>query len=131
MMKRVFGCVLLMLAACTPQEAVKTATARQVQLHTFTLTYLPGDMPVETPLLLKLDSGKEAVIAVKGVVRGKTMYMGEIPLQFVRVQQQWQAELILGACTEPKMQWQLDLEVTYQNGNKTMLKDVFNSRWPD
>ncbi len=131
MMKSVFGCVLLMLVGCTPQENVKTAVARQVQLKTFNLTYLPGDMPVETPLLLKLDTGKEAVLAVKGVIRGKTMYMGEIPLRFQLKQQQWQAELMLGACTEPRMLWQLDLEVTYQNGETTKLQDVFYSRWPD
>lgn len=130
-MKSVFGCVLLMLAACTPQEAAKTATARQVQLKTFNLSYLPADMPVETPLLLKLDTGKEAVLAVTGIIRGKTMYMGEIPLRFELKQQQWQAELVLGACTEPDMQWQLDLEVTYHNGEKLTLQDVFYSHWPD
>ena len=131
MMKIVFGCVLLMLAACTPQEAAKTAMTRQVQLNAFTLTYLPADMPVETPLLLKLDVGKEAVVAVTGKIRGKTMYMGEIPLRFEFRQQQWQAELMLGACTEPNMQWQLELEVTYHNGEKITLQDVFDSRWPD
>ncbi|WP_296294539.1 hypothetical protein [Rheinheimera sp.] len=131
MMKSVFGCVLLMLAACSPQEAAKTTTTRQVQLKTFTLSYLPGDMPVETPLLLKLDTGKEAVSKVTGIIRGKTMYMGEIPLRFERKQQQWQAELMLGACTEPRMQWQLELEVTYQNGDKITLQDSFYSRWPD
>lgn len=131
MIKRVFGFVLLMLAACTPGEVAKTATARQVQLSAFTLSYLPADMPVETPLLLKLDSGKEAVLAVTGKIRGKTMYMGEIPLRFEFRQQQWQAELMLGACTEPKMQWQLELEITYQNGEKITLQDVFDSRWPD
>ena len=131
MIKNLFGCVLLMLAACTPQKAAEVAAERQVQLNPFKLTYLPGDMPVETPLLLKLDSGKETVLAVKGVIRGKTMYMGEIPLQFVHTQQQWQAELMLGACTEPKMQWQLDLEVTYHNGDKITLQDVFYSRRPD
>lgn len=131
MMKIVFGCVLLMLAACTPQEAAKTATTRQVQLNAFTLSYLPADMPVETPLLLKLDVGKEAVLAVTGKIRGKTMYMGEIPLRFEFRQQQWQAELMLGACTEPNMQWQIELEVTYHNGEKITLQDVFDSRWPD
>jgi hypothetical protein len=120
-----------MLAACTPQEAAKTATTRQVQLNAFTLSYLPADMPVETPLLLKLDVGKEAVLAVTGKIRGKTMYMGEIPLRFEFRQQQWQAELMLGACTEPNMQWQLELEVTYHNGEKITLQDVFDSRWPD
>lgn len=131
MMKSVFGCVLLMLAACSPQEAAKTTTTRQVQLETFTLSYLPGDMPVETPLLLQLDSGNNQVLAVTGTIRGKTMYMGEIPLRFERKQQQWQAELMLGACTEPRMQWQLELEVTYQNGDKITLQDSFYSRWPD
>ncbi len=131
MMKSVFGCVLLMLAACSPQEAAKTTTTRQVQLETFTLSYLPGDMPVETPLLLQLDSGNNQVLAVTGTIRGKTMYMGEIPLRFELKQQQWQAELMLGACTEPRMQWQLELEVTYQNGDKITLQDSFYSRWPD
>ncbi|WP_333798221.1 hypothetical protein [Rheinheimera sp.] len=130
-MKSVFGCVLLMLAACSPQEAAKTTTTRQVQLETFTLSYLPGDMPVETPLLLQLDSGNNQVLAVTGTIRGKTMYMGEIPLRFELKQQQWQAELMLGACTEPRMQWQLELEVTYQNGDKITLQDSFYSRWPD
>lgn len=131
MMKSVFGCVLLMLAACSPQEAAKTTTTRQVQLETFTLSYLPGDMPVETPLLLQLDSGNNQVLAVTGTIRGKTMYMGEIPLRFELKQQQWQAELMLGACTEPRMQWQLELEVRYQNGDKITLQDSFYSRWPD
>lgn len=128
MMKNLFGCVLLMLAGCLPQQSTEVVTERQVQLETFTLSYLPGDMPVETPLRIKLDTEDAAVKAVRGSIVGKTMYMGEIPLRFV-FNKQWQAELILGACSEPEMQWQLDIEVIYENGQVVRLQDVFSSRW--
>ncbi|MCT6700692.1 hypothetical protein [Rheinheimera sp. 4Y26] len=129
-MKNLFGCVLLMLAACTPDQPARLTPERKVQLEQFQLIYAPGDMPVETPLVLRLNTGNEAVTAVRGHIVGKTMYMGKIPLQFSLNGQHWQAELMLGACSEPKMQWQLTIEVTYASGQQVRLQDLFYSRWP-
>lgn len=91
------------------------------------LSLTPGAAPVEQPLLLVLDA--DDVVAVTGEVIGVSMYMGRVPLQFSRQQNIWQSEFLLGACSDPDMQWQLQLEFEYANGEKRTLKQQFHSSW--
>jgi hypothetical protein len=41
----------------------------------------------------------------------------------------WQAEFLLGACSDPKMLWQVELELTLTDGKKRLLKQQFHSSW--
>ena len=91
------------------------------------LSLTPGAAPVEQPLQLVLNA--DDVIAVTGEVIGVSMYMGRVPLQFSRQQNNWQSEFLLGACSDPDMQWQVQLELEYANGEKRTLKQQFQSSW--
>ena len=37
--------------------------------------------------------------------------------------------LALGACSDPHMQWQLELELIFADGEKRILKQQFQSSW--
>lgn len=53
---------------------------------------------------------------------GVTMYMGTIPLQFQQVKpNQWLANAMVGACSEPNMVWQLELTVTQQGKAQSII----------
>ena len=43
-------------------------------------------------------------------VRGVSMYMGRIPLAWQQLRPgEWQATLLVGACSDPVMHWQLTI----------------------
>ncbi|NRQ42501.1 hypothetical protein HRH59_07930 [Rheinheimera sp. YQF-2] len=91
------------------------------------LQLTPGNAPVETPLQLQLTA--ENLAGVSAHISGVSMYMGQIPLRFSQQGNSWQAEFLLGACSDPDMQWQLELELTFVNGEKRMLIQQFQSSW--
>ncbi|GAB2914740.1 hypothetical protein [Rheinheimera gaetbuli] len=93
-----------------------------------TLTLTPGHAPVETPLTLSVMAN--GLAAVTGELSGVTMYMGIVPLRFSQIaENQWQAEFLLGACSDPDMQWQLVLHLQNEQGIKTTLKHTLQSSW--
>ena len=54
---------------------------------------------------------------VSGYIEGVNMYMGRIPLQFARLDNgDFVADFYLGACSEPKMTWNLHTIVTHADG---------------
>ncbi len=91
------------------------------------LQLTPAEAPVETPLQLQL-SAKD-VVAISGELTGISMYMGRIPLRFTQHNELWQAEFLLGACSEPAMLWQVELELSFANGEKHKVKQQFHSSW--
>lgn len=126
--------LLLMLAACQPQPADNQARVllEQAQLH---LSLTPGSAPVETPLRLNLVS-QQPIRLVNAELTGVSMYMGVIPLRFQKLNttdsaepEHWQAEFLLGACSNPVMLWQLNLTVLFADGRKLSLNEQFNSSW--
>ncbi len=93
-----------------------------------TLTLTPGHAPVETPLTLSLTA--DGLAAVTGELSGVTMYMGIVPLRFSQIaENQWQAEFLLGACSDPDMQWQLVLRLQNKQGEKFTIKQMLHSSW--
>ncbi|WP_305550959.1 hypothetical protein [Rheinheimera sp.] len=91
------------------------------------LQLTPGNAPVETPLQLQLTANN--VVAVNANLTGVSMYMGQIPLRFSQQGELWQAEFLLGACSDPDMLWQLELELIFADGEKRTLKQQFQSSW--
>ncbi|MFO6422175.1 hypothetical protein [Motilimonas sp. KMU-193] len=67
----------------------------------------------ETPIELELALAPGMQIS-KAYLKGKDMFMGTIPVIFNQQKQadQYQGELLLGACITEKMIWQLTLELT-------------------
>jgi len=49
-------------------------------------------------------------------IRGKTMFMGKVPVTFTQVaEQQFSSKVILGACTTDEMIWTLEITTQYED----------------
>ena len=125
---------LTLLTACKPSQK-DSSEATLLQTETLHLQISPSTIPVETPLTMSLDSHRE-LINVRGELRGVSMYMGRIPLQWrqraVTTADEmalWQAEFFLGACSDPDMLWQLDLWLDFADGQSEMQTVQFKSSW--
>lgn len=131
------GCVLLLsfsLSACQP-TAVTQPPMLLLQTEPVALWIAPGNIPVEQPLQLTL-ALQHPVQRIQAELTGLSMYMGRIPLRFTRNDtlqpdwtEQWQADFLLGACSDPQMKWQLKLTVLYQTGEQVELIQTFSSSW--
>ncbi len=122
---------LLLVSGCRP-VANDNSQALLLQTDALSLTVSPAPIPVETPLRLVLESSLD-IQAVSAEVRGLSMYMGRIPLHWrkldVTTGSRWQAEFLLGACTDPQMRWQLILTLTLADGSEQLIMQEFTSSW--
>lgn len=135
MLKRCFVVVamLLLIAGLCGCEGKKEAVAvadRQIVLGDIQLTISPGQIPVETVLTMHLRSTLP-LQQVSAQMTGVSMYMGKIPLRFVFDSKAglWISEFMLGACSDPKMKWQLQLQLTDHHGNVRQLSTELQSSW--
>jgi hypothetical protein len=97
-------CLLLVLiSGCDrPPDTLKHSAAIP-----FSITWQPELPRAEQPIVFSLTLPAE-LIPELSEVRGVSMYMGRIPLQWQQVAPgYWQATLVVGACSEPTMHWQL------------------------
>ncbi|WP_337878859.1 hypothetical protein [Rheinheimera sp.] len=60
---------------------------------------------------------------------GLSMAMGQIPLRLQHHAGGYNAEFVLGACSDPAMQWQLQLQLVTPQGQLRRLDLPFYSRW--
>ena len=126
--------LLLTLASCQP-PLKDSSQATLLQTATLHLLVSPAQIPVETPLTITLESPSK-LVNVSGELRGVSMYMGRIPLQWRQAEVTaehemavWTAEFFLGACSDPAMQWQLELWLDYADGRREMQSVLFTSSW--
>ena len=126
--------LLLSLSACQP-TAVSQPALLLLKSDPLEVWIAPGNIPVEYPLQLTL-ALQQPVQQIQAEITGLSMYMGRIPLRFTRLDtlqsdwtEQWQAEFLLGACSDPQMKWQLKLTVLYQSGEQVELIQTFSSSW--
>lgn len=126
--------LLLTLASCQPpvKDSSQATLLQTASLH---LQVSPAQIPVETPLTFTLQS-QNALLKVGGELRGVSMYMGRIPLQWRQHELTsesetalWTAEFFLGACSDPAMQWQLELWLDYADGRVERQSVQFTSSW--
>jgi len=123
--------LILAVSACdrrvTPQSNVPD---RVIVLEDIQLQIAPGDIPVETLLSMQLRS-ETPIANITAELTGVNMYMGRIPVLFIQQPESgvWQAELMLGACRDPKMAWQLTLNMTDDKGLSRQLVTEFQSSW--
>ena len=81
----------------------------------FSITWQPELPRAEQPILFSLQLPTELMPELSEV-RGVSMYMGRIPLMWHEVQPgHWQATLLVGACSEPNMTWQLTVPLRQQS----------------
>lgn len=121
------GFLVFLLQACQP---VAKDSSPQVlwQTDSLMLTVAPGNILVETPLLLSMQSA-EPISVISGELQGVSMYMGRIPLQWQQVEGGWQSTFLLGACSDPNMRWQLALLLQYADGRQIRQQIEFQSSW--
>jgi len=142
--------VLLLLSGCSDAETLLTDAKqpcdydmRDTSRHEdctylFSETFSSGSvvwfssdpaMPVETLLELHVLIPENLTIVRSDIV-GVSMYMGRIPLQWSPVSSGlWQADLLIGACTDPNMLWMLRIEFVNPQGARQTKEIPFHSSW--
>lgn len=127
---RLFYLVLLaicVVTACQPTDKAPASPRLLIDDGIIQMQLAPGDAPVETPLQLSVTG--ENIVEIAGNVSGVSMYMGLVPLKFNQNDGTWQADFLLGACSDPNMVWQAELQLTFRDGKKRTLKQQFHSSW--
>ncbi|WNO60977.1 hypothetical protein [Rheinheimera sp. MMS21-TC3] len=130
--------VALFLTACDNRINLNQSPLTLLETASLQLVLNNQQAPVETPLELVLtvaiDENKTPVTITADIV-GVSMYMGKIPLRFVSVTNPtkhtalYKAEFLLGACSEPNMQWQLNMHIVYSDGSTETKTSKFYSSW--
>lgn len=119
------------IVACNDQhQSAQPVADWQITVDNVQLSVSPGQIPVETLLRLQLRS-PDRLQAVSAHMVGKSMYMGKIPLRFTydAASGLWTSEFMLGACSDPQMIWQLNLQLTDQSGKVRQLATELQSSW--
>ncbi len=127
-------CSMLLVVSCSkPSERSASAVLSLYQDERFSVQLSPADAPVEQILTWKVQLADGWHI-YSAKVTGVSMNMGTIPLQFDAVPGQsglYHAEMVLGACSAPKMQWQLQLQLAHPEQTEQQLLLPFYSSWPE
>lgn len=125
---------LFLLMGCQP-ALNDGSEAILLQTETLQLRVNPARIPVETPLTLSVETTRP-LLGITAEIRGISMYMGRIPLQWRQVENTaatemplWHAEFFLGACSDPDMKWELQLWLDYGDGRLEMQTVQFTSSW--
>lgn len=125
---------LVCLTACSDKTSSEPATILQLhQSEQFSVSLSPASAPVEEILhwTITLSEGWQIQQAE---VTGVSMNMGTIPLLFRALpdqQRQYGAEMVLGACSQPQMKWQLQLTLLHATQGEKVLLLPFYSSWPE
>lgn len=124
---------LFCLAACSEQKPQSQSEVLQLhQDQNVSVSLSPAAVPVEEILnwTIKLADGWQIK---RAEVTGLSMSMGTIPLVFKAVagqSQLYSTEMVLGACSQPRMQWQLQLTLLHATKGEQLLLLPFYSSWP-
>lgn len=130
--------ILLLLTGCDNGQALSEKPLILTETASWQLSLSNADAPVETPLQLTLTtvlSDNKVPAAIEADIVGISMYMGKIPLRFTAAtgtddtERLYTAEFLLGACSEPNMQWQLNINIRYNDGTVDTLSSKFTSSW--
>lgn len=87
--------------------------------------WLPDtDLTPETPFNINLSvANNEKIISAR--LEGVTMYMGYIPVAFSSLGNIYQAQTMVGICSEKNMKWKLQLNLEDKHGNPQTLSYYF------
>jgi len=130
----VLVCYLFCLVGCSEEHAVSKAQVLQLHKDTqVSVSLSPADAPVEEILSWTIELSDGWLIN-RAEVTGLSMSMGTIPLLFKAVDGQpevYRADMVLGACSQPRMKWQLQLTLRHATEGEKLLLLPFYSSWPD
>lgn len=115
---------------CAPQQSDKTTCSYDTELGVLTLFSSIPSMPFETPITLTLELPEDVIVSASEI-RGLSMYMGRIPVVWQeQADGTWQARILLGACTDPQMVWQLQINLVHKHSEQhTRVLIPFQSNW--
>lgn len=125
---------LFCLVGCSEEKAASQAQVLQLHKDTqVSVSLSPADAPVEEILnwTIELSEGWQIKQAE---VTGLSMSMGTIPLSFKVADGRplfYSSEMVLGACSQPRMKWQLQLKLHHATQGEKVLLLPFYSSWPD
>lgn len=124
--------ITLFLYACSEATDLKPMSVLNLyQGQGVAVSLSPAEVPVEQILNWRIQLSEGWQIK-QAVVVGLSMSMGTIPLQFKSHAAEdgvFAAEMVLGACSQPKMQWQLQLTLTHVTEGEQQLLLPFYSSW--
>ncbi|WP_411358446.1 hypothetical protein [Pseudidiomarina salilacus] len=100
--------------ACSPDSSQPLAEKKIDLYQQKVFLWMPQDpVPIEQSVTLRLQLPAE-INPQLSVIEGINMYMGKIPLQWLQQDNgEWHAQLLIGACTEPKMEWLLTIPLEH------------------
>ncbi|MEE2000549.1 hypothetical protein QWY20_03720 [Alkalimonas sp. MEB108] len=121
--------LVVMALGCKPAQVADQSELLLYDSTAEQLSISPESIPVESLLTLKLQT-VAAIAAITAEVTGESMYMGRVPIRFEPIEPSlWQAEFLLGACTDPNMLWRLTIRIQYEDGRVLLISEVFQSSW--
>lgn len=129
----VLALYLLCLVGCSEENGQPYEVLQLHQDDKVRVSLSPATAPVEEILhwTLQLSEGWQIKHAE---VIGLSMSMGTIPLRFKAIagdERTYTTEMVLGACSQPRMQWQLQLTLFHATEGEVLLRLPFYSSWPD
>ncbi|SFR40422.1 hypothetical protein SAMN04488070_0547 [Pseudidiomarina maritima] len=94
---------VFLLSSCEQQQPLQQHRTKAEIFHKFD----PDQPRVEEPFVITLTAPTDVQLE-NGKIEGISMYMGSIPLVIEQITaSEWQAQVWLGACSDPQMQWQV------------------------
>lgn len=124
--KRVFVAIALAhLTACDSQSIENTVQnsncceTRAIDFDIATISQSAAPLHPETPFELQVKTQGSWQVD-KAQLDSITMYMGHIPVFFKQTDNAtWQAQVMVGACSEPTMLWHLQLQLVNNATSET------------
>ncbi|WP_372881076.1 hypothetical protein [Psychromonas sp.] len=91
---------------------------------TFWLSVANLPVKAEQWINFSLKGGEKDWRVVDAKIVGKEMFMGRIPVTFTQTDKNiFSAKTLVGACTTPKMIWQLQINIEVNSANELLLFD--------
>ncbi|OUS26346.1 hypothetical protein A9Q98_10900 [Thalassotalea sp. 42_200_T64] len=88
----------------------------------FELTTMPKLIKAESEINFQLTSKNNAELEIQSAwLEGKDMYMGKIPLFFSAKNGVYEANTLIGACTEEQMNWQMIIVLMTDNQQQRLV----------
>ncbi|WP_022940490.1 hypothetical protein [Psychromonas hadalis] len=95
----------------------------------FFLTIKNHPIKAEEWINFELSSPIKNIQIENAKIVGKTMFMGRIPVTFKKTSEQhFSAKSLVGACTTPKMAWELQIAISVGDKSKLLMFDFMVER---
>lgn len=94
----------------------------------YRVTFSPFPAVTEHPVKINLTTSSPVIIE-SAWIEGVNMFMGRIPITLTSDNAvNWQSTFFVGACSEPKMQWQLIIKTRDQQSKPLFKRFIFSTQ---